>query len=1131
MFTGSVIAYLQGEEYFEGETINLTFDGRYINILSHISFLPEFDIALATITDITDFKRTLEELNLSKQELVIRNTIANIFLTVPDEEMYGEVLDYILKMMDSKYGIFGYIDEYGNLVIPSLTRDIWGKCKIPDKTIVFPPEKWGGLWGRALREMKSFYSNDGPFHVPAGHISIDRFLTVPIIFREKVIGLLSLANRETDYTEDDEQLMETIAGYIAPILNARLQRDRQDSARKKAENELRLNKERYSAILNATLETLILADSNGIILTVNSTGAQRLNRTPDELIGLGIHGLFDDMEQRGKLYFDKVVRTGKPAHFENIRKGIYFHINFYPVLNQYGKVEAVAVFAQDITGLKQAMDSLRKSEERYRGIVENLPVLICRFLPVTAVITYVNDEYCRYFNKNREDLIGHSFLELVPEEEHELIRAHFKALNRDNPVASYEHMVITPAGERFQYWTDHALFDELGTVIEYQSIGEDITERNQAEEALRNSKRRLADIINFLPEAAFVIDREGKVIAWNRAIEELTGCKTKDILGKGNYEYSKYFYRKPRPILIDLVNKPEDEIEKKYSYISREGNSLVAEIFIPEMKGGIYLWGKASPLYNSDGSVVGAIETIHDITASKRAEEALKASEEKMRLINESSPIAIRISQRGRYVYANMACVRMYGYEKVDEILDIPLEMLYPPEKRDSVLRIFGEKIAGRDTPVFFETIGQKKSGERFDINVWLTGLEYQGEYSLLTFTVDTSSEKRLRSQLFQAQKMEAVGTLASGVAHDFNNLLQAVRGYAELLLIESTRNDPDCHELQEIMHAAARGSELTRQLLTFSRKVESILQPVDVNREILNIEKLLSRTIPKMIKIELNLGADLMTVNADPVQLEQVLMNLAVNAKDAMPDGGRLAIATGNTELDRECCKQYPGMKPGKYVRLTVSDSGCGMDRETMEHIFEPFYTTKGIGKGTGLGLAMVYGIIENHGGSIACNSEPGRGTSFDIYLPAIEHQEKAPEEKVTDSPIKGGSEVILLVDDEKAIREMAQKMLNKFGYTTLLSQDGEHALECYRENKEKIDLVILDMVMPGMGGGKCLQELLRINPEVRIIIVSGYSSELYATDSIKTGAKGIMSKPYSFRELLTTVRKILDQDEEKNR
>lgn len=379
---------------------------------------------------------------------------------------------------------------------------------------------------------------------------------------------------------------------------------------------------------------------------------------------------------------------------------------------------------------------------------------------------------------------------------------------------------------------------------------------------------------------------------------------------------------------------------------------------------------------------------------------------------------------------------------------------------------------------------------------------------------------EQLRHQLQHSQKMEAIGTLAGGIAHDFNNLLQGIQGYCELLLFEDT--DQGSRELQEILRAAKRGGELTRQLLTFSRKVESNLVPIDLNQVISDMRDMLERTIPKMIKVKLHLKTNLNFVNGDSSQLEQVLMNLAVNARDAMPEGGLLTISIEDVVLNPEYHHIFPEIAPGQYVLLTVSDTGQGMDLATQNRIFDPFFTTKSVGKGTGLGLAIVYGIVKSHQGHISCYSEPTKGTTFKIYLPAIAHNTPTIQEEAT-KEMPRGTETILLIDDEAFIREIGQRILSEFGYTVLTAEDGESALEIYRKNGDNIDLVILDIIMPGMGGEQCMKKLIAAHPLIKILISSGYSENGPVSDTIFQGALDFINKPYDVGQLLRTVRRVL--------
>lgn len=392
--------------------------------------------------------------------------------------------------------------------------------------------------------------------------------------------------------------------------------------------------------------------------------------------------------------------------------------------------------------------------------------------------------------------------------------------------------------------------------------------------------------------------------------------------------------------------------------------------------------------------------------------------------------------------------------------------------------------------------------------------------------TLAEEGQKRLETQLLQACKMEAVGTLAGGISHDFNNLLQAIMGYTQLLLMDKSKKDPDFFQLEQIEKSAQRGSELTRRLLTFSRNVESKQKPLNLNNEIKRIYTILKRTIPKMIDIELILENDLKNINADTIQIEQMLMNLAVNSRDAMPDGGRLVFETKNVVLDEEYFKTHPAAMPGEYVLLSVTDTGFGMDSETMEHIYEPFFTTKEVGKGTGLGLAMAYGIVESHGGYITSYSKPVEGTIFKIYFPILKTDIKIRVSEKKEEKLHGGSETILLVDDEETVLDIAKSMLERFGYTTITAESGENGIEMFKKSKPYPDLVILDIGMPGMGGHKCLKELLKIYPNIKVIIASGYPEDEKVEKTIESGAAGFIAKPYRLKDMLKKVREVLDRE-----
>ncbi len=502
----------------------------------------------------------------------------------------------------------------------------------------------------------------------------------------------------------------------------------------------------------------------------------------------------------------------------------------------------------------------------------------------------------------------------------------------------------------------------------------------------------------------------------------------------------------------------------------------------------------------------------------------LRQSEERFRTAFRTSPDSIAISglADGRYVDINDGFTTMMGYDR-EAVIGRTIEELQiwdDPEGRQALIQgLTARGIVNNMEVRLVARDGAVKTG------LLSAGMfDYRGVPHVLSVTRDVTALKATERQLQQARKMEAIGILAGGVAHDFNNILQVINGYTQLLTLEKGETDPDHAKLREIEKAVDHAAQLVRQLLTFSRKAESKTVSLDLNKEITDVRKILERALPKMIEINLHLGRGLSPVTADPVQIEQMLLNLGTNASDAMPDGGTLVLETENITLNDDYLNTHAGARAGDYVLLSISDTGQGMDKDIVEHIFEPFFTTKEFGKGTGLGLASVYGIVKSYGGYISCYSEVGQGTTFKIYLPAAQQLMITEDKDAAPALPRGGTETILLVDDEESIREFASAVLERFGYRVLTGASGEEALAVIGRAGGAIALIILDLGMPGMGGHKCLQEIRKDNPSAKVLIASGYSMNGQVKKSLETGAAGYIGKPYQITTLLRKVREILD-------
>ena len=529
----------------------------------------------------------------------------------------------------------------------------------------------------------------------------------------------------------------------------------------------------------------------------------------------------------------------------------------------------------------------------------------------------------------------------------------------------------------------------------------------------------------------------------------------------------------------------------------------------------------------------------YNLQQLEQRERALVDSEERFRLLAENVVDIIWILDPDtlRFVYVSPSVEKIAGY-RPDEAMALQLDQLLPYESKEISNRYLSDELAKSQQDPTRSSRGELQIYHKDGSVIWVETIakvlyiNWLSAYGIIGVTRDISQRKesdeerkKLHDQLLQSQKMEAIGTLAGGIAHDFNNSLQGILGYTQILLFAKNKDDPDLKFLKQIEEATQRSSELTKQLLTFSRKMDSQLRPVDLNQEVRQLEHLLVRTIPKMIAIETHLGPDLKIISGDPIQIEQIIMNLCINARDAMPDGGRLAITCQNEVLDKRFCQLHVGVVPGEFVRLGITDNGHGMDKQTQKHIFEPFFTTKKTGEGTGLGLAMVYGIVKNHGGHITCESDPGKGTTFSVYFPVIE--EARPRPALQDHEAKTtpyGQELILLVDDEDYLRDLGERMLAMFGYTVLKAPDGETAVQIYQERGQEISLVILDLIMPGIGGKNCLDLILEVDPSAKVIIASGYSAAEFDQKDLELKARGFVAKPYELNQLLGMIRKTLD-------
>jgi two-component system, cell cycle sensor histidine kinase and response regulator CckA len=774
-------------------------------------------------------------------------------------------------------------------------------------------------------------------------------------------------------------------------------------------------------------------------------------------------------------------------------------IQFRPVQLRTGEY---LMTCEDITDRMRAVEALRESEERYRLIVENTRDLIMVTDP-DGVISYLSPACYTVLGHDPGELERTQPWIIHPTDSDRVRELQMQALRGSNGTDA-EYRIRTREGHT--RWVSHSwspVFRD-GHLISVVSVVRDISEHKYAEEALQIRDSAIASSIS----GVAISDSAGLVTYVNPAALQLWGYEHEhEVLGRAVAD----FYAM-------------DERAKEGWRTATETGSWIGELITNRKDGSsLEVLIVVTAVKDYDGTPIAIMGSFLDITERKRSERALRESEQRYRALFEESRDAVCITTRDGVVEdANQAFLDLFGFTREEahgmNILDVYLD--------EADRRRYQQDIERDGSVKDYPVKRRKKDGTEIDCVLTATARRDNdgtviGYQSLIR---DVTDWNRLQRQLLQAQKMEALGTLAGGIAHDFNNLLQVTMGYSEVLLSRKHKTDPEYGRLQQILQAGRSGAELVQRLLTLSRKTESKQRPIDLNHQIKQARKLLDRTIPKMIKIEVHLADLLTTVNADPTQVEQIIMNLVVNARDAMPEGGKLTLSTENVTLDEDYCRIHPGAKVGDYVLLAISDTGSGMDKEILDHIFEPFFTTKGLGQGTGLGLAVVYGIVEQHGGHVTCESQPGFGTSFKVYLPSIEEQENVPEEWVEEPKLPRGTETILLVDDEDVVRDFGELILREAGYEVLAARNGKEAVEIYRTERDRVALVILDLIMPEMGGKQCMTELLKIHPNARVLVASGYASAGTARDAIQLGARGFVNKPYDVSQMLKKVRMILD-------
>jgi two-component system, cell cycle sensor histidine kinase and response regulator CckA len=629
---------------------------------------------------------------------------------------------------------------------------------------------------------------------------------------------------------------------------------------------------------------------------------------------------------------------------------------------------------------------------------------------------------------------------------------------------------------------------------------------------LRQTAEKYSRMIQASPDAITLRSfPERRYIEVNEGFTRLTGYSPEEVIGKTPSDLQLWVDSEPHEIAAHRLQREGEIREEEFRFRTKAGEIRHGRV-------------SASRVTVNGQPCMLAIT--HDITDRKLAEQALVRSEADFRSLVEGAPYGIyRVTPNGRLLLVNPAFVRILGYASEEEVLELDMgnDVYRDPEVR----RRFVANFSGSN---FANVVTEWIRKDGVVITVQLTGKAVPGDGSPIdyfeNFVEDITDRRSLERQLLQSQKMDAIGRLAGGVAHDFNNLLSVILGHGEILERRFAEDPAFRKGIEAIQQAAEKAASLTAQLLAFSRK--QMIEPkiVDPNAAILEIQRLVRRLMSEDIEFSIRLQPGVGAIRIDPGQFDQVLMNLIINARDSMPSGGRIVVETSNVELDDAYVRQHIGSSPGNCVCLSVSDTGTGMDAETMSHIFEPFFTTKEQGKGTGLGLSTVYGIVKQAGGYIMPYSEPGHGSTFRLYFPRAEESVRSQQPSAASEPLPRGSETVLLVEDEEALRDLIRTVLQEAGYTVLHAHKGQEALRIAADPGFKIDLLLTDVVMPGLAGPQLARQLLASRPGLRVLFMSGYADDVIVNRGVLSSGSALIQKPFSRKALLTRIRQLLEDN-----
>ena len=964
-------------------------------------------------------------------------------------------------------------------------------------------------------------------HQSEGKVHADRLtgeMRVLIDFARAKAERFMRDSKERQY-ESRILLISSLVGVILLVVIISVGTARRERESKK---ELLESESRFRELYEKTPVMLHSADEQGRIIYVNDHWLEHLGYSRDDVIGKPLSTFLN--EESGRLVEEEAEprfqETGKvkDLELEFVRSDGEIRIICLSAAAKYtagGSFLRSQSVLEDITERRRAEEALRNSEARLKE-AQRIAQIGSWELDLITNAVYWSDEVYRIFGIERREFGAtyEAFVDCVHPDDREFVHNAYTESVKNRTTQNIVHRLLLKDGTlKFVNERGETFYDDTGKAVRSIGTVQDVTEHRRAEEQVR----KLSNAVEQSPAAVVITDTEGVVEYVNPAFTKATGYEKKEMIGQHTG-------------VLRSDEAPAETYEDIWKTV-RAGNPWAGVVVHRKRDGTRFLNELTmSPIVDPQGVITNFVGIGQDITERLKAEQALEESQQRLSLAIDIMAVGILvIEEDGTITEFNPFAERIFGYEAA-EAVGKNVRMLMPEPDRsghDQYLRNYLDSETAKVIGMGREDRGLRKDGETFPMRLRIGELK-TAEGSLFVYTIyDLSKIKQLEHQLRHSQKMDAIGHLTGGIAHDFNNILGIVMGNLELLQSQVAGNAKALKSVESALKGAERGASLTRKLLGFSRESADEVKLTNVNAFIETLHGLIAKSLTPSIEVERHLAADLWPVEIDPGDFEDVLLNLSLNARDAMPDGGALVIETAKTILDEDYVRRNPKARAGEFVVISLSDTGAGMTDEVMEKAFEPFFTTKEKGKGTGLGLSMAYGFVQRSGGHLKIYSEVGEGTTFRIYLPRAQEGTTGDEETIDieDSAL-GGSETILIVDDEADLVDVAVTILEDLGYTTFSATDGERALKLL-EDHEDIDLMFSDAIMPGrLDGYKLAEAAGKIRPALKVLLTSGFTKKreesVRGEDAAVTVLVGdMLSKPYNRSELARAIRRTLDKEE----